>query len=232
LPTTGKLVDMAVTDLDAPLHAKAPPTARVALALGLHGALGEELLARLVSDARYSWVHVGLRHSLGSATPKYRPWVIGQSTILADDGYLCLSDDQTPATASPIARFRATDAVRAIDIVRAAGVRRLVVITPETSDPDEAKLGATDFETLVIVRPDVQNARTEPGWVRRALDAMSRIAPQASSRPSTQTGRAMAASVLAAFDLWGPGVHRLTFRELAALAGGAPPGRSRRDARA
>ena len=220
-----------VADSDAHPSVNVPPTTRVALALGMHGALGEELLAQLVADPRYAWVHVGLRHSIGAASPKYRPWVVGHSTILADDGYVCLSDDHAPGTPSPIARFRATDALRATDIVRAAGVRRLIVIAPESSDPERLELGTMDFETLIIVWSDVQSPRFGHGWVRRALDAMGRIAPEASSnRPSMQAARTTAINLLAAFDHCGAGVHRVTLRELAAYGGGSKSGRPRRTA--
>ncbi|MGH6624269.1 MAG: hypothetical protein ACREBN_09870, partial [Burkholderiaceae bacterium] len=177
------------------------------------------------ADPRYSWVHVGLRHSIGSASPKYRPWVVGHSTILADDGYLCLSDDHVPGAPSPIARFRATDALRATDIVCAAGVRRLIVIAPESSDPDGLDLGAMAFETLIIVRPDVQNERAGHGWGRRALDAVRRIAPLA---PSSGPPVATATAILTAFDRCRPGVHRITPRELAALTRNAQTGREQR----
>lgn len=225
MSATGKLVDMTASDSDvSPAtspNAGLPAQARVALALGLHGAVGEELLAQLVADARYSWVHVGLRHSIGSATPKYRPWVIGHSTILADDGYLCLSDDRTPPTASPIARFRATDVSRAIDITRAAGVRRLMIIATKASAPDKQTLGAMDFGTLVIVQPEVPVTRADRGWMARAFDAMGRVSRAESSRTPMPPVHATARSVIAAFDHFGPGLHRVTLRELAVCAAGA-----------
>jgi len=210
MPTTGKLVDMTASAFDAPPVVDTAASTRVALALGMNGALGEELLAQLVADPRYSWVHVGLRHSIGPATPKYRPWVIGQSTILADDAYLCLSDDPTPAVPSPIARFRATDALRAIDIARAAGARRLMIIATEASAPDERNLDATEFGTLVLVRLAVPSADTDRGWVGRALDAIGRVAQTSSNGSPIPTSRTTATSLLAAFDRLGPGLHRIT----------------------
>jgi hypothetical protein len=45
-------------------RAEAPP--RVALALGMAGALGEELLAQLIGDTGYRQVVVGVAQPLGS----------------------------------------------------------------------------------------------------------------------------------------------------------------------
>ncbi len=58
----------------------AQATPRVALALGLAGALGDELLAALVAAPDVRLVHVGLKQPIASGTAKYRPWVVGSSS--------------------------------------------------------------------------------------------------------------------------------------------------------
>ncbi len=128
---------------------------RVALALGMSGALGEALLAALVAAPRYGWVHVGHRHSAAAGASKFRPWVIDSSLIVAEDAYLVLGEGAESPSPSPIRRFGPKDALRAATIARDTGARRLVIIEPATttiSSAEESAIEALGFDTVLIVR--------------------------------------------------------------------------------
>jgi hypothetical protein len=124
-------MDTAVPDTTEPRAAQSAAPPFVALALGLAGALGEELLAALVASPRIRLVQVGLRQGVASASRKYRPWVIGSSIITADEAYICLTGPEARVPgASPVRLFSAAQLLDAAAIARDAGVRRLVVVSP------------------------------------------------------------------------------------------------------
>jgi hypothetical protein len=68
---------------------------RAVLAIGMAGALGDELLAALVASPDYRLVHVALKQAITSGTAKYRPWRIGSSTVAADDAFVCVTSVDT-----------------------------------------------------------------------------------------------------------------------------------------
>ena len=163
----------------APHDRVAKDEVRVALALGMASALGEELLAALVASPRYRLVHVALKRAIASAAAKYRPWVIGTSVIAADDAYVCVTGTDTPVPhTSPVQPIQADHVIEVARIAREAGVRRLVLVAPlsallqmnaashTVSSEQELELVAMKFESLLIVRPDA--GRTGRG--QRSLD--------------------------------------------------------------
>jgi hypothetical protein len=92
--------------LAAGCDAAAEVPQRTALALGLVGGLGEELLAALMAAPEYRAVHVGVTQAIGSTAPRFRPWLIGQGVVLADDAFVGVTGAETfvPST-SPIRRY-------------------------------------------------------------------------------------------------------------------------------
>lgn len=231
----GKLVMMEASEPnrsatgDSSAAGTAQVAARVALVLGANAALGQQMLALLVDDARYAWVHVGIRQSLGLATPKYRPWVIGRSTIVADDAFVFLSDLREPVTPSPVARFGMDDLLRAAALARDAGVRRLLVIAAigalhQAADPwqrlaNEPALTTMGFETMVLVRAGSGGDTTERGGLKQRAGALGR-AVSAIMRPATLQAVRPAIEAAALLDLFfrcGAGVHVLGARELCGL---------------
>ena len=154
-----------------------------ALALGMAGALGDELLAALVASPRYRLVHVALKQAIASGTAKYRPWLIGSSIIVADDAFICVTTADTfvPRT-SPAELFDAQHLLDAARIAQDAGVRRLVVVSPlsallqmnaashTVSSEQELALVQMKFETLVIVRPtQAELAEAAGPWLSRTV---------------------------------------------------------------
>lgn len=211
---------------------------RVALALGLTGALGEELLAALVGSEAYRLVEVAVRNPIVSAAAKFRPWVPGTSVIAADDAFVCVADQATPArAASPIQPYGSNQLLDAARLAQAAGVRRLVVVAPLSallqlnaashivSNEQELALVEMKFETLLIVRP-TRDAETPTGsWLQRTvgtlghavLDIMLPAQVQA-MRPKTA-----ALAILTAVARTQPGVQVIGAPELAAIVAETMP---------
>jgi hypothetical protein len=165
---------------DAAPRTEASP--RVALALGMAGALGEELLALLVGSTAYRQVVVGVTQPLGSSTARFAPWVVGQGVPVVDEAWICLTDEASfvPA-ASPIHRVAADGLLAAARIARGCGARRLVVVAPlaallqmsgtvqAATSADEIALVELGFEQLVIVRPTAGEGAEAGGSLPRRL---------------------------------------------------------------
>jgi hypothetical protein len=207
------LVRSALSAPPAPAQAEAPP--RVALALGMAGALGEELLALLIADSGYRQVVVGVTQPLGSATARFSPWVVGQGLPVVDEAWICLTGDETfvPA-ASPIHRVANHDLLDAARTAQACGARTLVVVAPlsallqmnaatqAAASADEIALVEMGFERLVIVRPtaadvDAAGASLPVRLVRSAARAVADIMlPQyARALSAKSAARAIVAAV-------------------------------------
>lgn len=221
--------------LEAPPSHLAPPTAApgVALALGMAGALGEELLAALVASPRYRLVLVALKRPVASGTARYRPWLIGSSVIAADDAYLCLTgpDSLIPRT-SPVQAFDAAHLIDAARIAQDAGVRRLIVISPlsallqmnaashTVSSEHELELVQMKFETLVVVRPtETELAESSGPWVGRTVRSLGRMVLEIMLPAQVQAlqPRTAARAILTAVERQPAGVHVIGARELLAV---------------
>jgi hypothetical protein len=203
---------------------------RVALALGMVGALGDELLAALVASPHYRLVYVALKQQIASASAKYRPWVIGSPPVRADDAYLCVSDAQTLLPrVSPVLAFDAGHLLDAARIARDAGARRLVVVAPlsallqmnaashTVSSEDELALVGMQFESLVIVRPSQQEIDEGGGaWLGRTVRSLGKMVLDIMLPAHVQAlrPRTAALAILAAVDRTGTGVHVIGAREL------------------
>lgn len=220
-----------------------PPATSSALALGMVGALGEELLALLVSDNGYRAVHVGVTSALGTAATRFRPWQIGVGVPIVDRAFVCLTDPQTTTPkASPIARFGPQQVLEAAQLARDAGARELILVSPLaallqmgeatrvlTSEQEVALIGL-GFERLLIVRPTAADTQRVPGWLRRLAQTMGRTLADIMLPDYT---RALSAAT-AARAIWtaaqemGPGVTVLGAKELAAIVERRLPGRRRK----
>jgi hypothetical protein len=207
--------------------------ARVALALGLAGALGEELLAALVASPRYRLVQVALKQMITSAASKYRPWVPGTSIIAADEAFLCITGSEThvPA-ASPVQTYDAAQLLAAAALARSAGVRKLVVVAPlaallqlnaaahTVSSEQELALVDMRFASLLIVRPTQEDAAAAGGpWLGRTVAAMGRavLDIKLPSQVQALRPRTAALAILTAAERAGDGVSVIGARELAAI---------------
>lgn len=168
------------------MSATAPlPTA---LALGMVGSLGEELLAQLVGAMRLHAVYVGVTQPIGSASARFRPWVVGQGVVAVDEAWLCLTDPASFVPAgTPVRRYAPEDTLAAAQVARDCGARRLTVVAPLPAllqmsatgllldGETELRLRAVGFEQLVIVRPTAAEVAERSGpWLARLVRAGAR----------------------------------------------------------
>jgi len=218
--------------------APAPGPQRVALALGLVGSLGEELLAALVGTDNYRLVQVAVKSPIASATSKFRPWVIGSSVITADDAFVCVADDTQRSPHSPIQPFDSDKLLEAARIARAAGARRLVVVAPlsallqmnaathAVSNEQELALVEMHFATLLIVRPTREADAPAGSWLQRNVESLGRavldIMLPAQVQPLRPKTAALA--ILTAAARTPPGVHVIGARELVIIVAESMPG--------
>lgn len=225
---TDRMMDAALAPERRP--AEAP---RSALALGLVGSLGEELLATLVGATGYRMVHVGVTQPIGSATQRFRPWLVGHGTPVVDDAYIAITGDETfvPA-ASPIRRYGAAELIEAARLARDAGATTLAVVAPlpallqmgdatrTLASLDEIALVKMGFERLVFVRPTAaDDPRRLPGLARNLARAAGRALADLMlpSYARALSARAAARAVVEGVRTAGPGVTVLGARELAAI---------------
>ena len=216
----------------------APPVltaarARAALALGLVGALGEELLAALVASSDYHTVHVGVARAITSAATRFRPWQIGYGTPVADDAYVCITGQETfVPSATPIRRFNELEVLAAAQMARDAGARRLVLVAPlaallqlgaatrTLSSNDEIALVEMGFEQLLIVRPTAaDDTRRLPGWLQNLARLAGRTLADLMlpSYARALSARAAARAIVEAARTAQPGVTVLGAKELAQI---------------
>lgn len=225
-----------------------PPPAgpRTALALGMVGALGEELLAGLVGGGRHATVHVAVEQAIGTATARFRPWVPGHGVIVADDAYICVTGPETfVPKASPMRRVTPENVVDAARLARDCGARRLVLVSPlpallqlnaashALSSASEVEIAGLGFETLVVIRPTADGAPSAGGWFAGLVRTLTRMVleimlPQ---RVQALRARTAAAAILMAAEQAGPGIHVLGAAELTAIVERTMPGAAPRKLR-
>ena len=220
-------------------RAPLPGAQRVALALGMTGALGEELLAALVGSPIYRLVHVAVKQTIVSAASKFHPWVIGSSPVTADDAFVCVTDDAVPTPhTSPLQRYGNDQLLAAARAARDAGVRRLVVIAPlsallqlnatshSVSSEQELALVEMRFETLVIVRPtrdEIEDSKAP--WLQRTVSSLGRSVLEIMLPAKVQALRPKTAAraIITAVERMSPGVHVIGARELADIVAETMP---------
>jgi hypothetical protein len=205
---------------------------RTALALGLVGGLGEELLAALLAAPEYRAVHVGVTQALTSAAPKFRPWLIGQGVVLADDAFVGVTGEETfIPSASPMHRYGEHEVLEAARLAREAGATTLVVVAPlpallqmgeatrTLASVDEVALVAMGFTRLVLVRPtaadDTRRLPMPLALVRTVGRTLADIMLPAYTK--ALSARTAAAAIVEAVRAAQPGVTVFGARELAAI---------------
>lgn len=218
--------------LAADRNAAAETPQRTALALGLVGGLGEELLAALMAAPEYRAVHVGVTQMLGSAASKFRPWLIGQGVVLADDAFVGVTGEETfVPSASPIRRYGEDELLEAARTAREAGATTLAVVAPlpallqmgeatrTLASVDEVALVAMGFTRLVLVRPTAaDDMRRLPMPLALARTVGRTLADlMLPSYTKALSARTAAAAIVEAVRAAKPGVTVVGARELAAI---------------
>jgi hypothetical protein len=215
-----------------PRPAVSAPT-RSALALGLVGSLGEELLASLVAASEYRAVHVGVTQMIGTAAHRFRPWLVGHGTPVVDDAFIGLTGEETfVPKASPIRRYGEADLLDAACLARDAGATTLVVVSPLPallqmgeatrllSSTDEVALIDLGFERLIFVRPTTaDDPRRSPNVLRNLVRSAGRAMADLMLPPYTRTlsARSTARAIVEALRSAKPGVSVLGAKELSAI---------------
>lgn len=218
--------------------ASATPRPRAALALGAVGALGEELLAGLVGSGRYATVHVAVDQVIGSATARFRPWVVGTGVVVADDAYVCITGPETfVPKASPMQRVAGEGVVAAARTARACGATRIVLVAPlpallqlnaashTLSSAGEMEIAEMGFETLLVIRPTDDSAAPTRGWLPGLVRTFTRMVLEIMLPQRVQALRARTAAqaILTAADRARPGIQVLGAPELMAIVGETMP---------
>jgi hypothetical protein len=171
------LVDAA---LAAGARAPVEATARSAFVVGNVGKLGAELLNILLESPRYRSVTVAVRRPMQVHLPRLEAAVVPASHEdwhpgAPDDAFLCI---ETPSksfwkTEKPYLELSSAFAARLAARLRAAGTRRVAVITPLEAllqmgsvpairDGDEMSIVNAGFERVLVLRP-VQEAGRAAG---------------------------------------------------------------------
>ncbi len=216
---------------DGPLGTRVPQ--RSALALGLVGGLGEELLATLLSSGDYVVVHVAVTRMIGSATPRFHPWLVGRGAVVADDAFIGIAAEETfVPQASPIRRYGEHDVLEAARTARDSGATTLVLVAPlpallqmgeatrTLASVDEVALVGMGFERLVIIRPtSADDTRRLPDLIARLVRAAGNAVADLMLPSYTKalSARTAAQAILAAVRGARPGVTVLGAKELAAI---------------
>jgi hypothetical protein len=219
--------------------ATSPPPPRSAVALGMVGALGEEILAGLVGGSRYATVHVAVEQWIGSAAARFKPWMPDHGVVIADDAYICITGPETfVPKASPMQRVGPDDVLKAARTARDCGAKRLVLVSPlpallqlnaathSLSSADEVEIAGMGFETLLVIRPTSDAARATGGWLPGLIRTFTRMVleimlPQ---RVQPLRARTAATAILHAAERAGPGIQVLGAADLASIVEETMPG--------
>jgi hypothetical protein len=141
----------------------------------------------LLEGERYSKVTVGVRKQMRTLVPKFTPLPVpaerdGWNPVPAgpapDDIYLCLEAERQSFwnSARPYVSISSEQALLVARRLRAAGARRLAVITPLEAilqlgmgsairNSDEMALVDAGFERIVILRPTAEEEASAPRGV-------------------------------------------------------------------
>lgn len=230
-------IDQALASRHAGTAADLPQ--RSALALGLVGGLGEELLAALMAATEYRAVFVGVTHMIGSASPRFRPWLVGRGTPVVDDAFVGVTGEETfVPSASPIRRYGEGDVLEAARAARDAGARTLVLVAPlpallqmgeatrTLASVDDVALVGMGFERLLIVRPTAaDDPRRAPNVMVSVVRATGRALADLMlpSYARALSARAAAQAIVEAVRQASPGVTVLGAKELSAIVKARTP---------
>jgi len=216
---------------------------RTAWLVGATGLIGRALLPLLLESSRYAKVHVLLRRAVPDL-PKHRRLVAQQIDFNAlpanlpatDDVYIALGT--TIKVAGSQAAFRQVDfdhVVNTARAARAAGAKRLAVVSALGADPNsavfynrvkgemQAAVAQLGFESVVIAQPSLlvgdrallgQPARAGEVWATRLLRPVMGLVP-ASVRP-IEAGVVAKALLSATADAV-PGVRMLSSAQMQVL---------------
>jgi len=244
--------DDAPTPADALAAALAPDRTAAeqpqctALALGLVGGLGEELLSAVMAASEYRQVYVDVAQKIGSAFTKFQPWFAGRETVTGDHAFIGLTTADTFVPVdSPIRRYSADEMLGAARLALDAGATTLVVVVPlpallqlgaatrTLASEDEITLVGMGFTRVVLVRPtEAENERRLPllhSLVRSLGRTLADIMLPAYSKGLS--ARTAASAIVEAVRAAPPGVTVVGAKELHAIVQAKMPQQAPRPVR-
>lgn len=209
----------------------APQPLRTAISIGNAGALGEAVLARLLSAPQYKHVHVATTLPLRTSAPRllaldyvslstpanWQPSEISDAVMIVggqhsyfrrDDAFPILSESEVITLARNARSNRCT---RLMVIAPMDAWTAMTLGTIAHFDELEREIGAMGFETLVVVRPTANETRKPAANLldRIANGLMSTVTQymiSASRQP--QRAQVVAEAAMEWFTMLPPGHHR------------------------
>jgi hypothetical protein len=218
---------------------------RSAFIIGNTGKLGEELLNVLLESPRYSRVCVGVRKDMRAHVPKLESVTVPMAhagwnpcagmRAAPEDFFLCIEPEARSfwKIAKPYVAVSSEWAVPLARSMRAAGARRLAVITPLEAilqmgmastirDTDELAILEAGFERMLVLRPATEDRRrTADGFFGKVGGVVTRTLGSYMTPQSLQPVRARRAAQVAVETLatMGDGVQVLGAARLRELVG-------------
>lgn len=227
------------------VRADSKPSARSAFIIGNTGKLGEELLNVLLESPLYSRVYVGVRKEMRSHVSKLVPVVVPAArtgwnpcagmAAAPEDLYLCIEPEAKSfwKIAKPYVAVSSEWAVPLARGMRAAGARRVAVITPLEAllqmgmapairDNDELAILEAGFECMLVLRPVVDGKDTSaPGFFGKVGGVVTRTLGSYMTPKTLQPVRVRRAAQVAVETLaaMGDGVQVIGAARLRELVG-------------
>jgi hypothetical protein len=218
---------------------------RSAFIIGNTGKLGEELLNVLLESPLYSRVHVGVRREMRSHVAKLVPVVVpavragwnpcAGMTAAPEDFYLCIEPEAKSfwKIARPYVAVSSEWAVPLARGMRAAGARRIAVITPLEAllqmgmapairDNDELAILEAGFERMLVLRPVAEGRdASAPGFFGKVGGLVTRTLGSYMTPTALQPVRVRRAAQVAVETLatMGDGVQVMGAARLRELVG-------------
>ncbi|HEU0200351.1 MAG TPA: hypothetical protein VFR86_07940 [Burkholderiaceae bacterium] len=238
-----RLMNETVTGRGPEEQPPAPMVARTAAAVGMVGSLGEELLAVLLASPEHRVIHVAVEQPIGSTTSRFVPWPRGTALPPVDEVFLCVTGDETFVPKdSVMARLPPARIAEYARLARAAGTRRLVLVSPLAAllqlsslsrlitDEVELEVVGLRFAQTLIVRPTAADRIDRTRGLRAILRWAGRAVLDIMLPSSIRlvSARSAARAIVLAAARAQPGVTVLGARELSAIADELDPPAKRR----
>lgn len=168
---------------------------RNAFLIGNVGRLGGELLDALLESPRYVRVAVAVRKPMRSHIWKLEPVAVPPTregwdpakalTVPVDDLFLCIEPERASfwKVATPYVALTSREAVAIARAMRAAGARRVALLTPMEAlhqmgmmaairDVDELAIHQCGFERMLVLRPSEEAPAGAPAGFFGAIGAL------------------------------------------------------------
>lgn len=211
----------------------------IALVLGGTGATGKQLVELLLSDERFTEVHVYVRRQLPITQPKLRVHLVDferpedwEVCPEADVAFSCLGTTIRDAGSQEAQRRVEVDyQLQFAQMAKRNGVKAFVLLSSMSANPTskffymrvkgeiEELIKALDFERTLIYRPGMIDRGAEARLGERlsmaAVAVLNALYILCSQRPIPTVE--LASQLIKGLDVVGPGVHTFDFEQIRGL---------------